>query len=411
MHRLAHGVVAAEGEREVRHPARDLRVGEVLLDPARRVDEGFGIAVVFGDSRGHGQHVGVEYDVFGRESVAGEQRVSPFGHFRLALEGVGLPPLVEKHHHRGGAVAADLPGAAQKFRLALLERDGVHHGLALRRLQPGLQHLPLRRVDHHRHAGDLGLRGHQVEERAHGLRPVDQAVVHADVHDLRPGLDLRAGHRERLLVVAFAHEAGEAGRSGDVRAFADVDEVRLGDDPQRLQTAQHRFVPRCGQRPRGVAADDLRQFENVRRRRAAAASHDIDQPAAHVFAHVLGEHRGGLVVAAHDVRQAGVGVRRDAHAGHGGEPFEVGEQLSGSVGTVEPHGEQVRVRHGDGEGFDGLSREGAAAGVGQRAGDHDGNPLPPFGAEGVDGVEGRLGVERVEDGLDQPSSRPRACSV
>ena len=91
MHGLAHGVVAAEGEREVRDAARDLRVGQVLLDPACGVDECLGIAVVFGNARGDGQHVGVEDDLLGRESVPGQQAVGALGHLDLALEGVGLP--------------------------------------------------------------------------------------------------------------------------------------------------------------------------------------------------------------------------------------------------------------------------------------------------------------------------------
>ena len=69
MHGLAHGVVAAEGERKVRHAARDLRMGKVLLDPARRVDERLGVAVVLRNARCDGQHVGVENDVFGWKSV------------------------------------------------------------------------------------------------------------------------------------------------------------------------------------------------------------------------------------------------------------------------------------------------------------------------------------------------------
>jgi hypothetical protein len=39
VHRLAHRVVAAERERDVRHAARDVRVRQGLLDLARRLDE------------------------------------------------------------------------------------------------------------------------------------------------------------------------------------------------------------------------------------------------------------------------------------------------------------------------------------------------------------------------------------
>ena len=298
-----------------------------------------------------------------------------------------------------------LRGAAQELRLALLERYGVDHRLALRRFESGCEHLPFRRVDHHRHAGDLGLRGHQVEERAHRRGTVDQPVVHADIDDLRPGIDLRAGHRKGLFVVALADQPGEFGRSGDVRAFADVDEVGFGDDPQRLQTAQHRRMAGFGKGSRGVLPGDLREFEDVRGRGAAASAHDVDQSAPQVLPDIFGEHFGRLVVAAHDVGKPGVGVRRDAGFGHRRQPFEVGQELPGPVGAVEADGEQFGVRHRGGERLDGLSREGAAAGVGERSRDHHGNPSPQLRAERVDGVEGRLGVERVEDGFHQQDVR------
>ena len=44
-------------------------MGKVLLDPARRVDERLGVAVVLRNARCDGQHVGVENDVFGWKSV------------------------------------------------------------------------------------------------------------------------------------------------------------------------------------------------------------------------------------------------------------------------------------------------------------------------------------------------------
>ena len=401
VHRLAHGVVAAEGEREVRDAARNLGVRQVSLNPAHRLDEVQRIAVVLGDACRHGQDVGVEDDVLGRESRLGQQAVGPFGHLDLAPEGVGLPPLVEEHHHHGGAVAVDFAGAPQEGLLALLERDGVDHGLALRHLEPRAEHLPLRRVNHRRYAGDFGLRGHQVEERAHGLHAVNQTVVHADVDNLRSGLDLGAGHREGLFVVVFADEPREACRAGHVGPLAHVDEVRLGDNPQRLQTAQHRLVARRGERTRGVAAHNLRELEDVLGRGAAAASHDVEQTAAQVLLHVGGEHLGGLVVAPHDVGKSGIGVGRDAHLGHRRQPLQIGEHLTRAVGAVEPHGEESRMRHRDPEGLDGLPREGAAAGVGQRPRDHHRKLPPELLAQTVDGIERRLGVERVEDRLDE----------
>ena len=64
---FAGRIVAAETERHVRHAARDLRVRQVFLDPARGVDEVDGVVVVLFDAGGDGKDVRVENDVFRRE--------------------------------------------------------------------------------------------------------------------------------------------------------------------------------------------------------------------------------------------------------------------------------------------------------------------------------------------------------
>ena len=154
---------------------------------------------------------------------------------------------------------------------------------------------------------------------------------------------------------------------GHVGALADVDEVGLGDDAQRFETAQDRDMARCGETPRCVVARDLRKFEDMFGGGAATAADDVDQPAPHVLGAVGGEHRRRLVVAAHDVRKAGVGVRRDARLGHGGQPFQIGEQLLGAVGAVEPDRKRPCMGYRSVEGLDGLSRKGASRCVGERA--------------------------------------------
>ena len=158
-------------------------------------------------------------------------------------------------------------------------------------------------------------------------------------------------------------------------------------------------MPRGGERPRRMAAHDLRQFEDVRRSGAAAAADDVHQPAPHVFGDVFGEHRGRFVVAAHDVGQSGVGVDRHAALGRRGQPFEVGEQLFGAERAVEAHGQRPGVGHRDAERLDGLPREGAARG-GQRPRDDHGQASAQRVEEPLEGVDRRLGVERVEEGLE-----------
>ena len=70
-------------------------------------------------------------------------------------------------------------------------------GLALDAFQPGFDHREFRGIDHHRHAGDVGLGGDQVEEIHHRLCEIEQALVHVDVDDLRAVRDLSRATVER----------------------------------------------------------------------------------------------------------------------------------------------------------------------------------------------------------------------
>ena len=156
----------------------------------------------------------------------------------LAREGVGLALLVERHHDGGRAVAADQLGVVAERVLAFLHRDRVDDALALHALQARLDHLPLRAVDHDRHARDLGLAGDQVQEADHRRLRVEHRLVHVDVDDLGAVLDLLAGDAERFLELAVQDQARERLRAGDVGALADVDEKRALADRHRLQAGK-----------------------------------------------------------------------------------------------------------------------------------------------------------------------------
>lgn len=129
------------------------------------------------------------------------------------------------------------------------------------------------------------------------------------------------------------------------------------------------------------------------------AAHQIDQAAPHVFLYVGGEHRGRLVVAAHDVRQTRIGIDRHAEFRNSGQPLQVGQQGLGAERAVEAHGQRFGVCDGGVEGFDGLSRQGASR-RGERAGDDDRQSHAAFGEEGFDGEDRCLGVQRIEDGFE-----------
>ena len=97
--------------------------GAALLDQRQRLDERLREFVVLLDAGRDGEHVRVEDDVLGREAdLVDEQPVGALADLDLALDGVGLALLVERHHDDTGAVAADRARLLEERLLALLER-------------------------------------------------------------------------------------------------------------------------------------------------------------------------------------------------------------------------------------------------------------------------------------------------
>ena len=112
----------------------------------------------------------------------------------------------------------------EKLLLAFLERDRIYDALALQAFETGLDHGPIRRIHHERDLGDLRLAAQQLQITGHGRDAVDHALIHADVENVGPILDLLTGHADRLFVFAFLDQLGEFGRTSHVGPFADEDE-------------------------------------------------------------------------------------------------------------------------------------------------------------------------------------------
>ena len=313
---LTDGIVAPERERHIGDTTGDQRAGQVLLDPAGCLDVVDAVVGVLLDAGRNGEAVGIEDDVLGREpDILGEDVVRPLADLLAAFEVVGLAVLVEGHHDDRGTVLAAQAGLADELLDALLQGDRVDDRLALHALEPGLDDVPLRRVDHRRDPADVGLGGDQLGEAVHGGDAVDHALVHVDVDHLGTRLDLLSRHRERGGVVAGLDQVAETRRTGDVRTLADIDEQGVLDDAERLETGQPQGGLGLDRGARRLALDGLRDRRDVRRRGAAATADQVDEPA-------LGElrdDRGGLVrrlvVLTERIGQSRVGIARDEGVG------------------------------------------------------------------------------------------------
>ena len=136
-------------------------------------------------------------------------------------------------------------------------------------------------------------------------------------------------------------------------------------------------------------------------RGAAASADEVDEAVARECGDGLRHRLGCLVVLAERVGQAGVRVAGDETVGDAREVGDVGAHLVGAERAVESDGERARVTHRVPERLARLPRQGAAGGVGDRAGDDDG-PAPPAFLEQLLQREDRgLRVERVKDRLDE----------
>ena len=407
MHRLAHGLVAAERERDVAHAAADLRQRKPGLDDAGRLDEVDRIASVLFDAGGHGQDVRVEDDVLRREpDLAREDAVGARRDLDLALDGLGLALLVEGHHDDGRAVALHSARLPPEDLFALLEAEGVDHPFPLHALQSRLDDRKPGAVDHDRDAGDVGLRGDQAEEGHHRLLGVEHRLVHVDVDQLGPAFDLLARDRQRFLVVPFQDQAREFRRTGDVGPLADVDEVRVGADRERFQSREPGVRLGAGRRARRRVAHRTSEHADVLGGGAAAAADQVQPAPGREIAEQSRHLFGGLVVFAEGIGEAGVGVAAHPDRSEAGELLDVRAHLGGAQRAVDPDGKRVRVRDRVPEGLDGLARERAAAAVGDRDRNNDRNAPAALLETIFNGRERRLGVQGVEDRLHQQEVDP-----
>lgn len=178
------------------------------------------------DSGGDGEDIGVENDVLGREAdFTDEDVVGAFADAALVIVGGGLALFIEGHDDDGGSVVQDVGGIFTEGVFSFFEGDGVDDALALEVLEAFGDDFPFRGIDHDGDGLDVGLGLDEVEEAGHHGLAIDEAVIEADVDDVRAVNDLLAGDLEGGFEVAFLDEFTEAGGAGDIGAFPDHEEV------------------------------------------------------------------------------------------------------------------------------------------------------------------------------------------
>jgi len=312
-----------------------------LANFARGLDEIDAVIVVLLDAGGDREDVGIEDDVLGREAdLFRENFVGACANFDFARLGVGLALLIKSHDHGRRAVATHDLGLGDEFFLALLQRNRIHHRLALDAFQAGLDHLELGRVHHDRDARDVGLGGDEVQKLDHHLLRIEQALVHVDVDDLGAGGDLLARHVKRGGIVAGLNEFSEFRGARDVGALADIDETNVGGQRERLQPRQFELRRDRRDFSRRDAGNALGDGGDMVRRGAAAAADDIDETAFGELADQLRHGFRALVIEAEFIGQARIGIGADARVGDARQLRDMGAHFAGAERAIEADGKR-----------------------------------------------------------------------
>src|ERR687895_748716 len=328
MYGLAHDIIAAKREGDIADTTRNQRIRQVMFDRTSRLEVSQGIVVVLLDAGRDRQDIGVKDDVLGwKTDLAGEDRVGTLADLELALGGIRLAPLIESHDDHCRTIAAYKLGMLDESFLALLETDGIDHAFALQTSQTPLDHAPLGGVDHHRHARDIRLGSDEVEEAVHIVLRIQHTLVHVDIDDLGAILDLLAGDLDCPLEVSILDQGGKLGRAGHIGTLADIDEIGLGRNVERLKTTQPAITrDLLGDTTRREAKHNLGNSPDMFRCRAAAATDDIEKAALGKFleqpCHIL----GGIVITAELIGESGIRMEADVGIRQAGQLFDVGSQ-------------------------------------------------------------------------------------
>ncbi len=228
MHHLPHIFIAAERKREVAYSSAHLGVGQVLLDPPDGFDKIYRVILMRINSRGNRQHIGVEDNIFRVKSIFSQQLIGTITDLDAAIECGGLSRLIESHYHHCRTVALRQPSMRKKFRLPVLQRNGIDNRFSLYTFQAGLYHLPLRRVNHNGHSRHIGIGCQQVQEIGHLFHPIEQSIIHIDIDGLSTILYLLAGNIKRLFIVLLLDQPQEPPRTGYVAPLPDIHKIDLG---------------------------------------------------------------------------------------------------------------------------------------------------------------------------------------
>src|SRR6185437_3701519 len=108
----------------------------------------------------------------------------------------------------------------------------------------------------------------------------------------------------------------------------------------------------------------LRNMPDMIRGRSTTAADNINESIFRPIFDEMGSLFGLFIVFAHRVRQSGVGIGGDETCRDLAEFFDMGSHFTGAQGAIQTYAQWTGMHHGYIKGFQRLSAERPAAGIG-----------------------------------------------
>ena len=157
----------------------------------------------------------------------------------------------------------------------------------------------------------------------------------------------------------------------------------------------------------GLFAHHQRLIESDERiRRTATATDDIHESLIHEFRHLRCHRLCCFVIEPQGVRQSGIRVATDIIRCLPSQFAQIGFHLRGAKRAVQADGEYWISTHAGEESIQGLSGECSSCQITDGDGEHDGQRRAPLLHHPHRSVDTALGVQRVEDSLNQQGIHP-----
>ena len=414
MYSLTDIGVTSEREREIADTSTHMGSGQIPMNPFCRPDKLHGIVVVFLHTRGNGKHVRVENNIKRiHANLIHQNMIGTLSYLDTSLIGGSLTDFVKTHHHDRSSISQHILRMGNEDFLALLQTDGVDDALALATFQTCRNDIPLGRVYHDRHLGDLRLSRYHIEEVDHLCLGIEQTIIHVDIDNSCPISYLFASDVQGFLVFFLINQSQELTTSSHIATLTDVDKarsvhrqldriiylqdikprkpqyVRLRSHLMRLHTFRHLSIP----------SDEIG-------RSTTTAANDIDQPLVQELLDFRSHALCRLIILSHLVWQACVRMGADVPRGYRSHFPNERLHLRSAESTVHAHG-KYRIRRKTGqESLYRLSAERPSRQVADRKAHHDWQIDPMFSHGGDCRINTSLGIERIEDGFQEDGINP-----